>query len=357
MASFEPVMVLYGSSKSISSIRLRTPVTFIVATDEVVLEELITTDPDSSETCLQCYFVILFESINDDIIERLQSNHRVQAIYSREELACNSTSPKQHRIIHKNLQQFTLILTADIVRFLTAEGEKQARLERLPLTRIYYRQARLLKEWAMSFAKAEPCHILIIPLNTNEKNLINAVERIQNLIHQLGYTSVVVRTLNDYIPSSDDTKQSLLPYARTLFEHEHPPSIRDFIRRLSPLRLYLYGNEEAITSEWSKLMITRETNLMDDEDNWCAFIENEEINNEIKWNIGTMFGEKWHIKRLTPINLTDLNKNLRFQSALRRAFKTFDRRQLEITAEIFDWYDKCILDDHLRQEVMPSSVF
>jgi hypothetical protein len=68
-------------------------------------------------------------------------------------LTCVSKHLKLHRIINKQLQQFTLDLTADIVHFFTIEGEKQAKLERLDLTRIYYRKARFLKEWAMAFVK------------------------------------------------------------------------------------------------------------------------------------------------------------------------------------------------------------
>ena len=90
---------------------------------------------------------------------------------------------------------------------------------------------------------------------------------------------------------------------------------------------------------------------MDDEDNWCAFLENESIDNDMKWNFSSMFGEKWQIKRIAPINLDNLNENLRFQSALRRAFKTFHQRQIEITAEIFEWYDKCITNGHIQSEV------
>jgi hypothetical protein len=153
MASFEPVVVLYGSSKSISTINFRLPVSFVIATDEAALKGLITIDPQLSDTCLQRYFVVLLESINDAVLEGLQTNHRVQVIYSREPLTYVSNHPKLHRIINKQLQQFTLDLTADIVHFFTVEGEKQAKIERLHLTRIYYRQARLLKEWAMSFVK------------------------------------------------------------------------------------------------------------------------------------------------------------------------------------------------------------
>ena len=98
-------------------------------------------------------------------------------------------------------------------------------------------------------------------------------------------------------------------------------------------------------------MISQETTVMEDEDSWCAFIENEYISDEMKWNIGPMFGSKWQVKRIAPINLTEFDRNLRFQSALRRALKTFSRRQIEITSEIFLWYDKCISHEYLHLEV------
>jgi hypothetical protein len=153
MVSFEPVVALFGSGKTISTINIRIPVSIVFAIDEASLEGLITVDSSVSDPCLQRYFVILLETISDELLERLQTNHRVQVIYSREALTRASSHPKLLRIINKQVQRFTLDLTADIVRFYTIEGEKQAKLERLNLVRIYYRQARLLKEWAMSFVK------------------------------------------------------------------------------------------------------------------------------------------------------------------------------------------------------------
>lgn len=38
-------------------------------------------------------------------------------------------------------------------------------------------------------------------------------------------------------------------------------------------------------------MIENENELMDVEDNWTTFIENEIINNEIKWNFTFIFGK------------------------------------------------------------------
>ena len=98
-------------------------------------------------------------------------------------------------------------------------------------------------------------------------------------------------------------------------------------------------------------MISQETTVMEDEDSWCAFIENEYISDEMKWNIGPMFGSKWQVKRIAPMNLTEFDRNLRFQSALRRTLKTFSRRQIEITSEIFAWHDKCIHKGFLQLEV------
>jgi hypothetical protein len=169
---------------------------------------------------------------------------------------------------------------------------------------------------------------------------------------KLGYSSVIIRTLHDYIPSIDDEdRPCFLPYSEVLFNNEHPHYICELIKKLSPIRLYLYGNDEMISSEWSNLMISREIQIMEDEDSWCAFIENEYIDDEMKWNFRSMFGEKWKVKRFAPINLTDLDKNLRFQSALNRSEKTLNHRQIEITAEIFDWYDRCIHDGCLQLEV------
>ncbi|CAF2108189.1 unnamed protein product [Rotaria magnacalcarata] len=357
MACFEPVVVVFGSTKTISTLSLRLPVSFSLAINEESLEDLITIDPPLSSKDLKRYFVVLLEPISNDVLERLQINHRIQAVYSRDNLTCESTHKKRPQIMNKQLQQFTLDLTADIVQFFKTESEKQTKLERLHLVRVYYRQARLLKEWAMSFAKADPCHILLIPLNSSRENLINAEERLQKICTQLNYSSVIIRTVDKYIPSTDVQRPCLLPYSQALFNHEDPKYICELVKRLSPIRLYLYGNEEVISSEWSSLMISSETHVMEDEDSWCAFIENEYIDDEIKWNIGPKFGRNWHVKRIAPVNLTGLDKNLRFQSALRRAFKTLNHRENEITAEIFDWYDRCIHEGYLSLEPKtPSTV-
>ncbi|CAF1190170.1 unnamed protein product [Rotaria sordida] len=201
----------------------------------------------------------------------------------------------------------------------------------------------------MSFIKAEPCHILLISLNSSQENMDNTQQRLQKVCTKIGYTSVVIRQLNDYIPSSD-RHSSLLPYAELLFKNEDPHYICRFIKKLSPIRLYVYGNMLRIHSEWSKLMIATEIDIMDDEDDWCAFLENEYVEDEVKWNFGFIFGREWKVSRVSPLNFTHLDENLRFHSALRRAHATFAPRQVEVTAKIFDWHANCIKQGYLQEE-------
>ena len=155
MTSFEPIVVVFCSIHDLSTVDFRLPVSFVFAIDEDSLEKHVSTNPQLYEPSLQRYFVILLQAINDDVLKRLQTNHRVQSIYMRGSFTHRGQSVKPLRSVNQHMQQFILDLTADIAHFFKVEGEKQVKLERLHLTRIYYRQVRLLKEWAMSFAKVE----------------------------------------------------------------------------------------------------------------------------------------------------------------------------------------------------------
>lgn len=47
-----------------------------------------------------------------------------------------------------------------------------------------------------------------------------------------------------------------------------------------------------------------------------------------------------------------LDDHPQFYSALRRAHQTFAERQIEVTAEVFDWYSKCCEEGFLHAEVI-----
>ena len=160
----------------------------------------------------------------------------------------------------------------------------------------------------------------------------------------------MIRTLSDYLPIHAE-RLTLLPHEQLVFGHADPDYLCQLIKKLSPIRLYLYGNELTIASEWSQCIIRTETEIMGDEDNWCAFVANEAIDDEIKWNFGSSYSQLWQLKRLAPVHISALDDHLLFHSALRRAHVSFAERRIDVTAAAFDWYDRCIEARHLHHEV------
>lgn len=130
-----------------------------------------------------------------------------------------------------------------------------------------------------------------------------------------------------------------------------------WIRYLSPIRMYLYGNEQKIANDWSQLMIRSEidhsSNFIVNDDDWHTFLENEPINDNIKWNFHVKYGTGWKVTQLAPLKLDSLHDNIRFRSSLRRADVTYSSRMTTVTAKIFDWYDSCLELGFLQSEVNP----
>jgi hypothetical protein len=74
---------------------------------------------------------------------------------------CDNSQDQLNRMTN-SFKQLTLDLSNDIVRFLTCEGEKQLKLERIDLVKIYYQQARILKEWIMAFFRVRSINLNLI---------------------------------------------------------------------------------------------------------------------------------------------------------------------------------------------------
>jgi hypothetical protein len=164
MSSFEPIVLIYGSPESISSVNLRLPVSSLFAFDIKSFENILNTPSQLTNPCLYRYFIILLESIDQDLFLSLQSNPRIISIYDREKIISDSNQDEINRM-KNSFRQITLDITNDIIRFLTFEGKKQMKLERLSLVKIYYQQARILKEWSMSLFKVLFTFILRLNIN------------------------------------------------------------------------------------------------------------------------------------------------------------------------------------------------
>ena len=353
MASFEPTILIFGSVNQIAaaSTQFRLPISFSFAFDVKTLEELINVSPALTDIQLNRFFIVLLEPVQNEIAVELEKNHRVVSVYYSDRFLRRSQSEINRRT--NSFRQLSLDVTKDIIQFFTVEGQKQVKFERTALASIYFKQARVLREWAMSSFRAEPCHILLVPLNSTQEKMDEVQQRLES---RLADPSVIVRQLNDYIPL-DEQFSSLLPYAKHLFEYEKPSYLRRLIEKLSPIRLYVYGNQLSQLREWNQLMIENEQSVMDDEDNWCAFLQSEPLDDEVKWNFAFALGKTWKVNRVSPISEDSLLGDPRFQSAVLRALQTFAERQMEVTAQIFDWYDECLRLGDFHSEVRSSPVF
>ena len=165
--------------------------------------------------------------------------------------------------------------------------------------------------------------------------------------------------MDEYIPRGEAYNK--LPYGKLMFEYEEPNIICRWLRLLCPIRMYLYGNEQGISSELSKEMISREPDpsvrrIVNDDD-YCIFVENELVSDHIKWNFSSRHAQLWQISNLTPLNIDRLNADIRFRSALRRAHITYDTRMSSTTAQIFDWFDECMQHNYLPNEVRSLRTF
>ena len=96
--------------------------------------------------------------------------------------------------------------------------------------------------------------------------------------------------------------------------------------------------------------------MINDEDNWSAFIENQSLDDDVKWNFAFLFGKKWKTSRVSPFRIDQLGSDPRFQSALRRSHLTYSQRQLELTSFLFDWYNKSLENHFIHLEVFHQGI-
>ncbi|CAF4563045.1 unnamed protein product, partial [Rotaria sp. Silwood2] len=378
MSEVQLSIIVYGTSDIVESTELCFPIPMVIAQDVSSLLYKVSNSSKLTDLRLKRYFVLLLESIGKDedlFYTQMEENSQVISIFY---IWNESFIPtfKITKLYYIPKESISLALTLSIIQFLRNEADKQIKSDQIPLAKLYLRKAEKTKEWIMSNLRAEPCHILVIPLNTNSTNLTNTIQSLRHYCEyfknyiifriykkfflcfffqlgaKFGYPDAIISSLDDYIPKSEIYHK--LPYGKLLFEYEDPKIICRWIRYLSPIRMYLYGNEQVIPNEWCKQMIAHEADhsgrLIVNDDDWYTFLENESINDNIKWNFAAKHGRTWKTTQLTPINLISLEDNIRFRSCLRRANITYYSRMSIVSVQIFDWFDECLEYDYIKSE-------
>ena len=168
---------------------------------------------------------------------------------------------------------------------------------------------------------------------------------------------MIIRLLDDYLPKSGVYDK--LPWGKLIFDHEQPPSIYQWLRCLSPIRFYLYGNEMTIPNNWSKIMISNETSRSKEKfigDDWFTFVENEIIKDDVKWEFFPKHAHLWSIKHFRPIPIASLSEHIQFQCALERAHATYEIRRSTVSAQIHQWYAACMASGLIEDEVNLSPI-
>ncbi|CAF0830737.1 unnamed protein product [Rotaria sordida] len=354
MSEYQVNIIVYGTEDILESTELCFPIPMLIIQDISSLLSKVGNSSKLTDFRLKRYFILLLESIGKDedlFYTQMEENPQVVSIFHVWNENFIPTF-KITKLYYIPKDAISLALSLSIIQFFKNEAEKQIKLDQIPLSKIYLRKAEKTKEWIMSNLRAEPCHILVIPLNTNSTNLTNTIQSLQQYCAKFGYPEAIICPLDDYIPKSEIYHK--LPYGKLLFEYEDPRIICRWIRYLSPIRIYLYGNEQVIPNEWSKQMISNEADdsvkLIVNDDDWYTFLENESVDDSIKWNFSAKHGRTWKITQLTPIKLDSLIDNIRFRSSLRRANITYYSRMSTVTAQIFDWFDECLEYGYIKNE-------
>jgi hypothetical protein len=156
-----------------------------------------------------------------------------------------------------------------------------------------------------------------------------------------------VCTLHDFI--SPNESSSTMSKEDQAFVNEQNKIICFLIQKLAPIRIYVWGNGECISNNWSKLMIENEPDNSDQAepqyDQRCTFVENEPVNidnepltRENEHKLRDRYCRSWKIKNIMPIRLDNKIRNDGyFLTALDRSHATSENREMIANRELSLW--------------------
>ncbi|CAF1542235.1 unnamed protein product [Adineta ricciae] len=301
MDFIEPIIIIFGSIERISRLNFNIPVTLKILTKATSLAQSVNVKRNSLNTCCHRYFVILLDTIENDLMTHLQATDEVLVIYLRE---------------------------------LINPEHKQKRLKRRTTTR------RNEAKFTVFFLLSQSKDTSILD-HAIYNEIESAQQCIQEICKSIGFESIIIHTISHYFPNNEN-EFILRPDLKILFDNADWDKIYHILKSLAPIRLYLYGNEHSIENKWSNLMISTETRIMANEDDWCALVNKEPLDNVNRWAILAEYSSTWQIKRVSSINLFDFEENLAFHSALRQAHITFNERKCQFTNHLFNWYENYV---------------
>ncbi|CAF3771630.1 unnamed protein product [Rotaria sp. Silwood1] len=285
-------------------------------------------------------FIVLLMDLNDQNsrvhLEDLKRQHHVFAIF-----IC--IKPKCNALVHGN-NVFPVIkeliaykIKSSVVKFFEDTSRKLLGLNHIGPAFILKEKANVLKQQHFTNGKINACHILIIPLNTTDENLYDCQERLIHLCNNLfDDYELTVYTLYDYLPSNERIDFNENPYADIIY---------NYVKKLSPIRVYLIGNENYIPNSTSKYFFENEIDdgaVADEYDTTPTLVENEPINESITQNLPNVLDVRRPVTNLIIKQLHQIENDIKFPAALERANLTIQRREMVADIELQQRAEDCL---------------
>ncbi|CAF3209776.1 unnamed protein product, partial [Rotaria sp. Silwood2] len=183
-------------------------------------------------------FIVLIMNLNDQNshahLEDLKCQHHVLAIFIRVKRRSNLRFDGGNVFsVVKEIMAYKIKST--VVKFFEDTSKKLLALNEIGPAYFIREKANFFKRQRFTNGKIEACHVLIIPLNTTDENLFDFQERLIYLCDALfGDYEPRICTIYDYLPADEVIDFNEKPEADILC---------NYVKSLSPIRLYLIGNE------------------------------------------------------------------------------------------------------------------
>ncbi|CAF2743226.1 unnamed protein product [Rotaria sp. Silwood2] len=276
-------------------------------------------------------FIVLLMNINDQNLrvqlEDLKRQHHVLAIFicvkprSTLRFDGNNVFP-----VVKELMAYKI--KSSVVQFFEDTSKKLLALNQIASAYLFREKARFFKQQCITNGKIEACHVLIIPLNTTDENLFDFQERLICLCNDLcGDYEPTVCTIYDYLPSNESID---------FYENPDADIIYNYVKKLSPIRLYLIGNETFIPNSISKYFFENEINDIDQNeyDTKYSLVENQPIDIHIKLNLANVLDSTRQLANVIIKQLDHIENDIKFPAALERANVTIQGREMVADIEL-----------------------
>ncbi|CAF0883476.1 unnamed protein product, partial [Adineta steineri] len=250
-------LVICGQQKSYSSFKLRPPLTtgFTFNLEEFI--EYIKPKPKNKSVRFIVIFLDVFGHTLDSLLSSIGDITNIIGIYIGDNKIQN-LEYNRPKIFHRPRRNITFSITLHAIHACQSASQNLFASNNKGDAIVWEQKANDLRGWLTTNSKIETCDILIIPLYTANDNLwLYQAELIEICNDLFKDSKTRVCTLDDYICPVESYPN--MSKEEMSFITEENKKICSLLQEKSgPRRIYLFGNDELMSNEWSILMCNNE---------------------------------------------------------------------------------------------------